>query len=171
MKNNLYYTPTIEELSVNQEVYLLDTGNYKAEYSEGDIYPMLVTITQLTDYPTIWVRTKGTDKGFKIYEVYPEQIGLKYLDREDIESLEWKIRDFHSDGTPMLMGGTELYFYIKDKYNHEVQFRYTIKDNYSILIFTNKENWVDYEQYLTLFQGVIKNKSELSKLMQQLNIK
>ena len=93
MENNLYYTATIKELSINQEVYLLDTDNYKAEYSEGDIYPMLVTITQLTDYPTIWVKTKGTNKGFKTYEVYPDQIGLKYLDQSDIESLGWKLSD------------------------------------------------------------------------------
>ena len=74
MEKEKYYTPTIEELNVNQEVYLLDTGNYKTSYSEGDIYPMLVIITQLTDYPVIWVKTKGNEKGYKVYEVYPTKL-------------------------------------------------------------------------------------------------
>ena len=150
---NKYYTPTIEELSINQEVYLLDTGNYKSEFTKDDIYPMNVNITQLTDYPTIWVKTKSTESGHKLYEVYPDQIGLKYLDQSDIESLGWL------DGE--LRGMTPFIFNEMDPDN-EFQLYYQF-DNQFAQIYNCHSQFI--------FQGTIKNKSELIKLMQQLNIK
>lgn len=69
-------------------------------------------------------------------------IRVKYLDQEDIESLGWN-------------GIDKLYI----KY----QYRLLISYNYNIKIYNEflKEN---------IFNGVIKNKSQLKKLMKQLNI-
>lgn len=168
MENNLYYTPTIEELSINQEVYLLDTGNYKAEYTEGDIYPMLSVITQLTDYPTIWVRNSYNSKGFKTYEVYPDQIGLKYLDQSDIESLGWVLN--HTKNSPFT--GKDLNTYqLTKEYGFNTGTTYILEqlDNNFYLI--KSETYSSYRSEVYRMSFTIFNKSELIKLMQQLNIK
>lgn len=161
MEKEKYYTPTIEELNVNQEVYLLDTGNYKASYSEGDVYPMLVIITQLTDYPTVWVKTKGNEKGYKVYEVYPDQIGLKYLDREDIESFGFIYIPDDSVGD----GDFRWYnhYKIDNFYLAEFVDKIIIRQSDDLRGAFNTSN--------TVFEGVIKNKSELKKLLVQLGIK
>lgn len=154
MEISKYYTPTIEELNVNQEVYLLDTDNYKLEYTKDDIYPMLCKIIQLSDYPTIWV-----SNGNKIYEVYLNQLGLKYLDQSDIESLGIKVGEwFISKGK---YGGT----YKLETTSFGFTPKITIKTKNFIRDASGR-----YDELTIIYRLPIKNKSELKVLMKQLGI-
>lgn len=65
----------IEDLRINQEVVVYGLDNYKASYAES--VPFKGRITQLTDYPTIWVKSLKTDK---LYEIYPTQLDPKYYE-------------------------------------------------------------------------------------------
>ena len=63
----------VEDLHIGQKVLILDTNNYKASYS-CPYYPFEGIVSQLTDYPTIWV--KADNKEFELYEY---QIGIYKL--------------------------------------------------------------------------------------------
>jgi hypothetical protein len=86
-------------------------------------------------------------------EYNEELIRVKYLDQFDIESLGW------IDGETR--GMTPFIFNELDP-NNEFQLYYQF-DNQFAQIYNCHSDFV--------FQGTIKNKSELIKLMQQLNIK
>lgn len=78
---------------------------------------------------------------------------VKYLDREDIESLGFSFKTVY--------GRYDLIFDIENEYE---------------LIYTPSNNWLMISKYydtgelIRSFYGVIKNKSELKKLLKQLNI-
>ena len=125
-----YYTPTIEEFHVGFE--------YESSYLE--------------DYDT-WKKEiiDTADVGY-FYSTYtgdavPTEFRVKYLDREDIESLGFKqITDdcynlpIRNEELRLLFENDILKIYLADKYSN------------------------------MLFQGTIKNKSELKRLLKQLNI-
>lgn len=75
---------------------------------------------------------------------------VKYLDKEDIESLGWK----NSELTSM-----ELYIFPTPK----TSFIEITLEKYNNTLIIEKDGF-------TLFEGTIKNKSELKKLMSQLGI-
>jgi hypothetical protein len=89
-----------------------------------------------------------TDGEYKTYTV-PECVRVKYLDREDIESCGWKYSD------------EVTYYYTTDI--SCIRLSLEGKNNYSIY-------YLDNTNTNCIFQGTIKNKSQLKKLMQQLNI-
>ena len=128
MKNNLYYTPTIEEFHVGFE--------YQFNHKDKG-----------------WIDFKfgGTDD-WSILEIDMEiennEIRVKYLNQSDIESLGWRF-------------GTNDYVFPENKNVTYGQYK---------LLFNNNELEIIHLSG-TLFRGIIKNKSELNKLMQQLNIK
>lgn len=76
-----------------------------------------------------------------------EQIRVKYLDKSDIESLGWRF-------------GTNDYVFPENKNVTYGQYK---------LLFNNNELEIIHLSG-TLFRGIIKNKSELKKLMKQLSI-
>lgn len=77
-----------------------------------------------------------------------DQIRVKYLDREDIEELGWEKQETDYNGTPV--------FKLKDKgWYMDVD-----KDNNCYI-----HNGEAYEQNECIFYGVIKNKSELKRVM------
>jgi asparagine synthetase B (glutamine-hydrolysing) len=130
-----YYTPTIEEFHVGFEFEYLSKENnffisndFSLDFANDD-----------TDTIEEVARKLGRN-----------EIRVKLLDREDIESLGWKryatIENYYS------LNKHSMWFYSNKK---------IVKISVS----------VDYEFEETGFQGVIKNKSELRKLMIQLNIK
>lgn len=144
-----YYTPeTIEELQVNQEVLLLDADNYKAT-SQCSKYPVNGRITDLCDYPYVWVDTGN--EGIGRYEIYLYQIGIKYLDREDIESLGFEIITEH------------IHIYKKGNFRMYKTESYG-NNHYSIQKFDDNQNIFD------VFSGTIKNKSELKRILKQIGI-
>lgn len=131
---NKYYTPTIDEIYVGFELEenLLDEGWNKVIFSLNSVDYSLLLNGNLDYYR------------------------VKYLDKEDIESLGWVYR--HSEeNSPCIC------------YN---------KDNIDI-IFNPRNNWVlitkgdsqtDWLNWKTIYAGNIKNKSELKKLLKQLGI-
>jgi hypothetical protein len=143
-----YYKPTIDEFHVGFEYERCDDG-----YSYfKDIYPKAVDQNKL--------------------EAYLPYFRVKYLDKEDIEELGWAY-DVNESGeeSPNLISehGYSSAFAI-DKQLTELETCYLLyhfPDGFLIIdsIFkcgSGRENM--------LFRGFIKNKSELKKLMNQLNI-
>ena len=143
---NKYYTPEIKEFHVGFEF------EYMSVETNG-----WVSIDK-----DMWLRPKGAEETHLLRSVNEwdrcikhadlTKVRVKYLDREDIESLGW--------------------IYILDEVN------YYKLNNFKLYYFGNtfisidktdhsKYNYVAAYQY---FRGTIKNKSELIKLMKQLNV-
>jgi len=127
---NKYYTPTIEEFHVGFEYEYEDINEggaslswYKGTIKANEAY----IIDQLFEHD---------DLDFRV----------KLLDREDIDSLGWKM--LHEKN---FLFNERFCLQINETYIH-------IHDN-------------SFIGTLVLFNGTIKNKSELQKLMTQLNIK
>lgn len=126
---NKYYTPEIEEFHIGFE-YELNEG-----YSEF-----------ISEW---WIEQEFDFRDPERVNNFLDKIRVKYLDKEDIESLGWKMDTEYP----------------------------------RCILFTNRKNcylnyWLDSkiieisseEGSDNYFQGYCKNKSELKKLMKQLNI-
>jgi len=138
-KMDKYYTPEIEEFHVGFEYEWLNISNSE------------------------WL--KKTHSSLDCSYNSPERTRVKYLDREDIESLGF---------IPIIPSN------IEDKGSYEPDWWSTTKtgDGYQILKCKNySTNEITYEisygqhEYRQVkFDGTIKNKSELKKLLKQLGI-
>jgi hypothetical protein len=135
-EENKYYTPKIEEFYAGFEYERCDDG-----YSYfKDIYPRAIDTNKL--------------------ENYLPYFRVKYLDREDIESLGWvhtgkSIDDWFKWGNKVrLESGHSISF--KMHYGYHDQ-KLTI-------------NGDDGGSETCFFEGYVKNKSEFKKVMEQLTI-
>lgn len=161
MENNKYYTPTIEEFHVGFEFEKYDDRT--ATYKENNYIP------------TNWHKFKYDLQSIRLSQLgthlYSKTIRVKYLDKEDIESLGWK----HE-----LRKGSKF-----EKVYHLGEDIYTIVQNgLHILVvkpLCNKitikhPNFIrdgsgNFDGYITeVYEVEIKNKSELKRLMKQLGI-
>jgi hypothetical protein len=156
MENNLYYTPTIEEFHVG----------FGYEYMNGDRWEE--SKMRIQDYKSDGPDYERSDSWFE-----EELLGgirtvrVKYLDQSDIESLGWELRD--SKKSPFT--GRQLMTFQKTE-----EFGFNNGIHYWLI--QQDDNWVikiqAYSSYVPgewVMRFKIKNKSELIKLMQQLNIK
>lgn len=144
MKNK-YYTPTIEEFHVGFEYEYLESEKWEKE-----------TITEGSLSSGDCGADHYVENDFNhIRNLLPkDKIRVKHLDREDIESLGWK--DIEDNFFELFNNGLI----------HKI-------------LLVNGNVWIYFKQNIgnekivdkTLFFGKIKNKSELQKLMIQLNIK
>lgn len=133
MENTKYYTPTIDEFYVG------------FEYEEINI-----------------ISNKWCSETFQLHEewlyidndIKQNTVRVKYLDKEDIESLGWNCE-------------TTGYYTLITKYQN-LTLRHMEGNVYSWVGIYSKH---DLSGTNVLFDGSIKNKSELKKLMQQLIIK
>lgn len=130
---NKYYVPEIEEFHVD----------FEYEYLDG-----------------IWHKATPTDISRKDYDKQKDGIRVKYLDKEDIESLGWILQKDYS---------TEYIF--QYNWNHEGFYELELDKDYKTLTISyymekGDGNYTEFEK----FNGIIKNKSELKKLMNQLGI-
>lgn len=130
--NNKYYIPEIEEFHVGFEFQL-------------DPYEI-----------NEWKEKIITDRDayqFKLFKKFckKENVRVKYLDKEDIESLGWK-------------GYKDMFVF-----EGEISFSLEITGVNHYLISQYKK--APENIGVSIFWGRVKNKSELKKLMQQLNIK
>ena len=144
MIEDKYYTPEIEEFHVGFEYESLEIG------SQTKFNKDVVTDNHLYgDY----------DQSTLLSELYfhPERARVKYLDKEDIESLGFKFKE-----------GTES-SYVKDNITMHVYYakRWNTKND-TITIF--KRDLIRAVGKTIIFSGTIKNKSELFKLLKQLGI-
>ena len=133
MENN-YYTPSLEEFHIGFEFetsYLEDYDTWKKVTLEFDDFGFYTSTWEVDSNPT--------------------EFRVKYLDKEDIESLGW------TDGETHGLSGYVLNYATDDSYQ-----MYYDKDNQ----FTQIYNW----DSKIIFEGIIKNKSELKRLLKQLEI-
>ncbi len=85
----------------------------------------------------------------------PSAIRVKYLDTEDIEELGWKKTVWDEESLTADKGKATLSVMFKDHF---------------VRIHNVTESASTNIEYITCYQGYCKNKNELHKLMQQLNI-
>lgn len=127
---NKYYTPEIEEFHIGFEYEWLDeNGNWNKESTP----------------------TKISKEG---YEDQLYGLRVKYLDREDIESLGFKMYKQHAGLTLMEFESNDSRHNITFDANFGEKWNITIADKFDFIY----------------FHGFIKNKSELKKLLSQLSI-
>ena len=138
-EENKYYTPSIEEFHVGFECEI------ESSYGmQKGIYPSILRADTLTGFLVSEIgESRALEKSLYC-------IRVKYSDKEDIESLGWKLspRETHySIEIPGDGSDTQMYYQ---------------EDNYYTMIY-------DWDGQ-SIFKGYIKNKSELIKLMKQLGI-
>ena len=129
MKEEKYYTPSIEEFHVGFEYEVFD-NLHKAWNKENNFF------LQQGDFK--------------------DPIRVKFLDREDIESLGWKYN--------MPWSGNHLFNYIVNK-KGDIPYRLYI--NYETHTLIIRHPLSDGHEK---FSGIIKNKSELKFIMKSLQI-
>ncbi len=146
MDNEKYYTPDITEFHVDFECEInLDKSWKNTILNKGDLNGLFF-------YKTL----------------HKDNIRVKYLDKEDIESLGWKITKIHNESEleAQFQIGPHCFFDLSlDSDTHELNIEYFYQPT---LIQTSMPK-TSFNSY-TVFRGTIKNRSELSRLMKQLNI-
>tara|TARA_R110000803_G_C11800957_1_gene299421 strand:+ start:94 stop:552 length:459 start_codon:yes stop_codon:yes gene_type:complete len=146
-----YYKPDTEELHSGFDIeYISNKEWHKMEVTSGLIESLIYDIGVKKGDIINFGRDRGNIISDKEVEFRNKSIRVKYLDKEDIESLGW---------------GNYVAPY---EYNHE----WSIGD-YKMYVWLNGETPTIrvYHHYPSIsFQGTIKNKSELKRLMKQLSI-
>lgn len=147
--DNKYYTPTIEEFHVGFEFEKYDSR--QAIYVDEGV--------------TNWHKHKYDTKSIRLSQIgshlFERTIRVKYLNKEDIESLGWvyekDLRDEYDicfKKGSMILEYTELIKAIRIYY----------------LVEASDDADFSYKRAEIIFSGTIKNKSELKRLMKQLGI-
>lgn len=135
-----YYTPSIEEFHIGFEL------EYYNDYSDSWV---LLTISKDTYDWDSW-------GAYSDDETHPfssqAKFRVKYLDREDIESLGYARVNFYDDG------------------KGPASYRYE-KDHVRIYLLFNNMVRIEFDSGVHIFEGTIKNKSEFKRLLVQLGIK
>jgi len=138
-----YYTPESKDLhigfkyevaSVNSDWYI--TNWTKKVFNQGDLTSTFIK--------------------------YPGHYRIKYLDKEDIESL-----GFVHTGGRLIKNNVDIFSYKKDSF-----FEYVLKYNYSFNKLEVYKEDLNYFEAINncLFDGTIKNISEFKVLLKQLNV-
>ena len=132
-----YYTPEIEEFHVGFEY---------EKYTDMGIW-----VKQIIEKKHLKNCTIGQGSGFDKKPWFDFKVRVKYLDREDIESLGFKVK--------------------KEPYRWQFVKNYV---NLTTAIYNSKED-IPHDRITirggdNYFDGIIKNKSELKKLLKQLGV-
>lgn len=142
-----YYTPTIEEFHVGFEFEreLVDCNWNHSAWQKETIIP---------------------ETNLKVIGEYISYNRVKYLDREDIESLEWKFGDKIKESK------IDLYYKnVIDKSKGVLNYFIVVsKVNWVLIYYTGKLKEDNTLENIVRFSGIIKNKSEFIKVMDQLQI-
>lgn len=139
MENNKYYTPTIEEFHVGFE--------YEIDYGDE------------------WVSETQFD-GF-LHNKKLENIRVKYLDKEDIESLGFESIGSGWYNLKVVPGSLGYFLYVRLQRWGEKTYIKAYRQDPATTDF-DKCEYCDKEDLVS--GAIIKNKSELKKLMKQLGI-
>lgn len=142
---NKYYTPKIEELCVGFRCeYKMLKGFWKPIICDSEILSLIFEDL-----------LKGND-------YFISSCRVKFLDREDIESLGF----IHIDGS------NDCRYFKEDKYGRKYRlcFGPTLNGYGVVSIDVGVEDF-PHEKPIQIFRGIIKNRSELERLFKQLNIK
>ena len=152
---NKYYTPEIEEFYVGFECEIQSSWGM-----QKGIYPSILREDTLTGFQLQKIGETETLK--KVIS----GIRVKYLDKEDIESCGF------GNYKKSVCAWYELEGHFEDSfasygYWTKIRLIHCESDN-KIKILAFEHSWDEEET--VLFQGKIKNKSELKKLLKKLNI-
>jgi hypothetical protein len=141
--NNKYYTPEIEEFYVGFEYEVYNWGGWMKQIYEQNSFLQM------------W----GDEYEFE--KIEPGYIRVKYLDKEDVESLGWVVELFD------LPSGDSRSVY---KLGHHVITSWIVYDDNGLTIDISTLPQLNNGSLNRVFRGKLKNKSELKKLMKQLGI-
>lgn len=150
-----YYTPKIEEFYVGFEFYV---GEERCICTRVELLPQGNFVSGSN------VSSSVKDRGFNKYRI--EDIKAKYLDKEDLLELGWE-RGHILDWDGEFLDG----FAFDVEMDRIDQFYAYFEDGY-LTVYTSycyNEHSGNTENEFR-FKGKIKNKSELKKLMEQLEI-
>ena len=163
-----YYTPTIEEWHVDfeyeQRREIWDRSYPGIKVLEYIWEPVIGNLGQFKE----GIDPDRKEKHYRFtngqlgFGAYSNMVRVKYLDKEDIESLGWKFNDNMSVVSQL------YYLYEKDGYDLSVWYR---KEGLLLVIRkVNKSSDNIVVHSHSIFYGYIKNKSELKTLLKQLRI-
>lgn len=147
---NKYYTPEIEEFHIGLEYEEKSSGLWtKQKYDEFS--PIINK--ELCKYDTI--------QGY----INNKIIRVKCLDKEDIESFGFKLALYYNEDNATYslntIHDTFIWFYINYEYHCVIERQFHTNSKCKPISKGERE---------TIFNGYIKNKSELNKLLKQLGI-
>lgn len=141
MEDNKYYTPELEEFHLGFQYQHKCFNGW-----EDDTMPDFSEVKDSDGSMNEWIPWYNNDiTNFRV----------KYLDKEDIESLGW---EEEISAHFVLITDKGRYFLDCNFASHKFQ------------ISTDIQKYPNEQTYPIKFNGKIKNKSELKKLMQQLDI-
>lgn len=152
---NKYYTPEIKEFHEGFEYEIKET------FVDG-------TVKTKEDYDNAkWIKEKYTTRSYPyIQRVFdgenpnnlPPALRVKYLDIEDIESFGWKL--------------LPKYAWMKtwEDLQDGATFELNTETNSFQLNYNNPKFIIIFDDFDIIFEGKIKNKSELEKLLEMLGI-
>lgn len=153
MKDNIgkYYIPSIEEFHVGFEYEYKNNGSWERREIDRPNQISMVEMSLKTPY------MDGTP------------IRVKYLGREDIESLEFTNYQHSVEDWYKFEHTTECPI---SHYTYQaLRLRHAYNENgITIIAYEYKFQMEKDEDGVNLFRGTIKNKSELKKLLKMLNI-
>lgn len=145
-----YYTPELNEFCLDFEYEEKLNGVYEKKVFDG--YTALIKKSFYGDYGD-WYDSIEED-------IESDRIRVKYLDKEDIENLGFKKRTISRSEWSKIIN--DQIFTIHEFWTYNQSERENL-----IRITSGKENNFPYR---IKFEGDIKNKSELTKLLKQLQI-
>lgn len=154
MEENKYYTPKLEEFHVG----------FEYEFNHPDFDENWIK------YHTPQFNHELED--FCLSKTWRESFRVKYLDREDIESLGWVKRDEpYAPSSTYLPKTSILESYYKNKTELYIAKHSDFYPPKHLMIYqlSALRGYGD-EEYRSVFKGIVKNKSELKKLMEMLQI-
>lgn len=153
---NKYYTPSIEEFHVGFEYEQeIEYGEYPDAYMEW-INEIITTPKDISYVESI------------LSSIISYKIRVKYLDKEDIESLGFT---YYDDSNHLFQEQDRSFFYKEYSNNKDnnIDRIGIVKRGTWLLIYEYCSN-KSYVDDVTRFCGNIKNKSELKVLLKQLGI-
>jgi hypothetical protein len=144
---NKYYTPELEEFCIGFE--------YEVVYEDNSVYKYIFgEDLENSDGFIPWI---SPDTLLKY--LAKKNIRVKYLNPEDITECGWISGDLEPKG---LVRSSNEYF---------LNGKFVSYSNYEIRATEQDNEYTIYDcDWECVFKGIIKNKSELKKLMQMLNI-
>ena len=138
---NKYYTPSIRELLS----FIVNEGYCYGKTLKEEDNPCLVIVDNLVEFYLVNDYTEGK------YIINPDNYLLKYLDEEDIKNLGFSIEWIEYNEKSFVLDNILLQLRSD---NHVEIFDNDIKSKFESV----------------MFRGVIKNKSELKRILEQVSV-
>jgi hypothetical protein len=146
---NKYYTPTKKEFHIGFEYEI-----------RNDLVRHTLAKTPSVEWYKQSVTAEEFDQVLTLHNL--KLLRVKYLDKDDLESLGYKKRDFS------FWIGSLCY----EKDRHHIYLSYQRSDQIGTRIYRRDYSPKPAHYYQKeVFDGIVKNKSELIRLLQQLDIK